>query len=832
MSHGRIHRSTRRYPGAKRRTTHFAGSRYGRRGRGLPPHLLPGVSRREKPQGLMTRRNFIIGGIALFFTLLFTFLSITIVSAVSGILGVRRAYKEVNKDLPDAARIAVNTFQTSRIYDRNGTLLQEVGHPDFGWRTFVSMDQMTDDFINATVAAEDATFWTNQGVEPLAILRGGFIIFSGSGSSGGSTITQQLVRAVYPNKISAMDISITRKVREALAAVAMAQEYSKEDIFTMYVNQIFYGSQSYGVEAAANTYFNKHASELTLAESALLAGLPQSPSYYDPNRPATEDDPSGFEMAKRRQRYVLNQMRKYGYITRQQADAAWKEPLQLREEPRTSNILAAPHFTQYLHSYVEDKFGEGAIYGGLNIYTSIDLPLQKDAERIVAQGAARMQQYQRNNAATVVICPWNGEILAMVGSADFNNEAIGGQYNYTTGLIQPGSSMKPIAYAAAFEQGWHPASIIMDIPTTWEVPGQEPYEPNNYTKRFYGAISAREALGNSFNISAVKTTEYATVEGVMDMGRRMGLVKSLENDASYYGLSLGLGAGEVQLLEHTNAFATLANNGRYVPARPIQRILDSQGNTLYETSPEQIDKEASQAMNPGNAYQVTSILTDNKARSFMFTEDNRFGNTADALGRPTAAKSGTTENWRDLWTMGYTSAVAVGAWVGRTGSASNVDLPEIDGIDSAGPIWQDLMLLIHNTPEYMKLLNGPDGKPMPKDFPVPDEAHKMRLCKATGHRPGRGETVEDWVVKGQEPTLECDEVDAREAEELEKALSSLRRGANWGGNAVDSINRYASAVGRRPVPIESDDDENAGDEGTGETSGDDDNESPPIEPLG
>ncbi|HWV36270.1 MAG TPA: transglycosylase domain-containing protein, partial [Thermomicrobiales bacterium] len=643
MSQGRIHRSTRRYPGTMRRTTHFAGSRYGRRGRGLPPHLLPGVSRQEKPQGLMSRRNFIIGAVVLFFTVAFTFLSITVVSAVSGVFGVMRAYKQVNKDLPDAAKIAVSTFQTSRIYDRHGTLLQEVGHPDYGWRTFISMDQMTDDFINATISAEDSTFWTNYGVEPFAILRGGMIIFSGSGSSGGSTITQQLVRAVYPNTISALDVSITRKMREALAAVAMNQEYSKEDIFTMYVNQIFYGSQSYGVEAAANTYFNKHASELSLAESALLAGLPQSPSYYDPNRPETDEDPSGFEMAKRRQRYVLDQMRKYGYITREQADAAWKEPLQLREEPRTSTILAAPHFTQYLHSYVQDKFGDDAIYGGLDIYTSIDLPLQKEAEQIVAQGATRMQQYQRNNAAAVVICPWNGEILAMVGSADFNNESIGGQYNYATGLIQPGSSMKPIAYAAAFEKGWNPATIIMDIPSKWEVPGQEPYEPMNYTQRFYGAVPVRKALANSFNITAVKTTEYATVEGVMDMGRRMGLIKSLENDASYYGLSLGLGAGEVQLLEHTNAYATLANNGRFVPAHPIQRILDSQGNTLYETSPEQIDKEASQAMNPGNAYQVTSILTDNEARRFMFLADNRFENTQKSLGRPTAAKSGTTE---------------------------------------------------------------------------------------------------------------------------------------------------------------------------------------------
>ncbi len=832
MSQGRISRSTRRYPGTQRRSTHFRNSRYGHRGRGLPPHLMPGVRNEKKQETVFSRRNFIIGGIAVFFTVLFTFLSITVTSAVAGIIGTVRAYREVNKDLPDAARIAVNTFQTTRVFDRNGTLLQEIDHPDYGWRTFIPMERMSDHFINATVAAEDATFWNNYGVEPFAILRGGFIIFSGAGSSGGSTITQQLVRAVYPETISATDMSVTRKIREALAAVALAQEYSKEDILTMYVNQIYYGSRSYGVEAAANTYFNKNAADLTLAEASLLAGLPQAPSWYDPTRPATDEDPSGFEQAKIRQRYVLDQMRKLGYISREEADAAWAEPLQIRES-RTNAITAAPHFTQYVREHIWSTYGEDAVYAGLDVYTSIDLNLQKEAEEIVRQGAANMQQYQRNNAAAVIMCPWNGEVLAMVGSADFNNAAISGQVNFATSNIQPGSSMKPLAFAAAFEQGWNPATIIMDIPTTWEVPGQDDYEPNNYTKRFYGAVSAREALGNSFNITAVKATEFAGVQGVIDMSRRMGIKDSLEGDASFYGLSLGLGSGEVHLLEHTNAFATLANNGTYVPAHPIQRIQDSQGNLLFETSAEQIAEEAEQAMNPGIAYQITSILTDNEARSRMFTSDNLFGNTQSALGRPTAAKSGTTENWRDLWTMGYTSAASIGVWVGRSGDAGTGSLPEIDGIDAAGPIWQDLMTLVHETPEYAALLNGPDGNPVDEDFPVPDEVREMRLCATTGHLPGPGNTIEEWIVRGMEPTLECDEVNELEAEELEKALDAVREGANWGGGAVDSINRYASAVGRRPIPTDDDEDQDDEDQDSGSDDEWDegDEEQPPIEPL-
>jgi membrane peptidoglycan carboxypeptidase len=829
MSQGRLGRSTRRYPGTQRRASHFANSRFGHRGRGLPPHLMPGVTRNnKKKETVFSRRNFIIGTFLVGLIVVFTFLVVSITSGIAAAFGVVRQYREVNKGLPNAANIAVNTFQTTRIYDRKGSLLQEVDHPDYGWRTFIGMDQMTDDFINATVAAEDATFWTNQGIEPVAFLRAGLIMFSGSGSSGASTITQQLVRAVYPDVISAQDVSIDRKFREALAAVAMAQEYSKEDIFTMYVNQIYYGARSYGVEAAANTFFNKHASELTLAESALLAGLPQAPSYYDPSTP------EGFEQAKIRQRYVLEQMRKYRYITTEQMETAWAEPLQIVEGQRTSVLRAAPHFTQYIQQYLREEYGQEAIYAGLEVYTSIDLDLQAEAEQIVANGVANMRQYGRNNGALVVMTPWNGEVLCMVGSADFNDASIGGQFNYATGLIQPGSSMKPLAYASAFERGWNPATVIMDVPTRWEVPGQDAYEPNNYTKLFYGAIPVREALAQSLNIPAVKATEYAGVAGVMDTAARMGLVTSLGNDPGFYGVSLGLGSGEVKLLEHTNAFATLANNGRFVKANPIQRILDSQGNTLMEVNKAYVDERAKEGINPGIAYQITSILTDNEARAPIFGTNNLFGNTQDALGRPAAAKSGTTENWRDLWAMGYTTAVACGAWVGRTGDAGTAQLPEIDGTDAAGPIWQDMMLLIHNDSRFAGLIAGPDGNALPESFPVPDEVREMDLCATTGHLPGNGPRVREWVVRGQEPTLSCNEVNDYEAEELEKALAEVRRGGNWAGGAVGSINDYARMVGGTPVPVDDEEDEDGGDnqiDGPDVSDGQDPDEQPPIEPL-
>jgi 1A family penicillin-binding protein len=796
MSHGRIGRASRRYPDAKRRSARYGKTRYGKRTTTLPPHLLPGaVAREKKGGGFLTPGRVIVMASTAALIALVGFVIITIISAAVGVTGTIRAYRDVNSTLPNAAEVAVDTFQTSRIYDRNGTLLQEVDNPDYGWRTYMPLDRMSDDFINATVAAEDSTFWTNSGVEPFAILRGGFIIFSGAGSSGGSTITQQLVRSIYPDQISALDISLTRKGREALAAYALNERYSKTDILTMYVNQIYYGARAYGIEAAAQTYFNKHASELTLAESALLAGLPQAPSYYDPT--------TNFPIAKKRQQYVLDQMVKYRYISREEAAAAWEEPLEIRES-RTGEVKSAPHFTEYVRQYVIENYGEEALYGGLEITTSIDLNLQKRAEEIVAAGVADIEEYRRNNGAMVIMVPWSGEVLAMVGSADFNNALINGEVNYATSLIQPGSSMKPLVYAAAFEKGWNPASVIMDVPTTWENSGEtEDYEPQNYTQLFYGAVSVRTALANSLNIPAVKAAEFAGVQDVMDTSERMGLVDSLQEDAGYYGISIGLGAAEVELLEHTNAYATLANNGTNVPPHPIIQIKDSQGNVLYDLNQEQIAKDSTQAISAGSAYQVTSILTDNDARELIFTRDNLFGQTQKALGRPTAAKSGTTEEWKDLWTMGYTTDVTIGVWVGTSGTSDTSALPERDGIQTAGPIWQDMMEEIHSNREFAALLNGPDGRPLPKEFAQPKDVYRGDVCATTGHKAGSGQTKSEWLVRGKEPTLACNQLSDYESEELTKAIAATRKGGTrWASGAVDSINRYARVANVRGAAAE------------------------------
>jgi membrane peptidoglycan carboxypeptidase len=796
MTQGRIGRSRRRYPEARRRAVRYGNTHFGKRSGKLPPHLLPSASNgrtRNKGGAKTTRRLFLLGLVGLIALSAIVFIGMSVIAAALGITGTMAAYEKVNEELPNAAEVAVGTFQTTSIYDRNGNLLQEVDNPDYGWRTYVALDQVNTYLIDATVAAEDSTFWTNHGVEPFAIIRGGLIIFSGEGSSGGSTITQQLVRSLFPDQIDPLDVSLTRKGREALAAVALDQKYSKTDIMTMYLNQIYYGARAYGIEAASQTFFHKHASDLTLAEASLLAGLPQSPSYYDPSIP------ENFPIAKRRQEYVLDQMVKYRYITRAEADAAFAEPLDPQGN-RSGAVQNAPHFTQYVRDYIIEHYGEEALYSGLQVTTSIDLDLQQEAEELVANGVLDMQEEGRNNGAMVIMVPWSGQVLAMVGSADFNDASINGQVNFATSLIQPGSSMKPIVYAAAFEKGWNPATKVMDIPSTWKVEGQEDYKPNNYSKRFYGAVSVRDALANSFNIPAVKAADYVGVEGVMDMARRMGIEDSLQEDPGFYGVSIGLGSAEVELIEHTNAYATLANNGTYVPAHPIIKITDGQGNVLFDLSNEQIIADSSQAMPSGNAYQVTSILTDNDSRSLVFGQDNRFGNTQSELGRPTAAKSGTTENWRDLWTMGYTTDIAIGVWVGKSGDGGTGDLPEIDGIQAAGPIWQKAMYMMHETPEYAALLVGPDGNPMPEEFPVPGDVEKRTLCEATGHRAGNGEEVQDWVVKGQEPSLGCGELDEKETDELTKALEQAGKGnISWANGAVASINEYARAANRQGV---------------------------------
>jgi membrane peptidoglycan carboxypeptidase len=321
-------------------------------------------------------------------------------------------------------------------------------------------------------------------------------------------------------------------------------------------------------------------------------------------------------------------------------------------------------------------------------------------------------------------------------------------------------------------------------------------------------------LANSYNIPAIKAAQFTGVPHVLDVARRMGMKKSLDRPQDY-GLSLALGAGEVQLLEHTNVYATFANNGTYVPANPILKMVDSQGNVLYDVERDKPWEQAAQAIKAEYAYQITSILTDNEARADIFTTNNLFGNTAEELGRPTAAKSGTTDNWRDIWTMGYTSDLAIGVWVGNTSAdgSSPPQLPELDGIEGAGPIWRRMMVEMHQNSDWSKYLLGPNGRPLPEAFPRPPGIYIGEVCTATGGKPVGGfDTTDEVLVRGEGPALRCDQMSAWDAEELEDALQDIRSSGRYTGSGVDRVRRYADAV-----------------EGFG--GGGDFNNSPPIVPA-
>lgn len=752
------------------------------------------MSRRKNSAG---KYIGILAGLAV---ALFLFVSITVVagalSTAAAVAATMQQYEEINGSLPDAALLIADEFQTTRILDRNGKLLQEIADQDYGWRTFVPYEKISPYLIDATIAAEDATFWSHDGVEPYAIARGALIMAGGTGSSGGSTISQQLVRSIHPEAIGT-DFSVTRKWREALAAIALERQFSKHDILTMYLNQIFYGNRAYGIEAAAQTYFHKSAADLNLSEAALLAGIPQQPTWFNPALYP--------ENVVGRQHYVLDQMVKLGYITRAEANEAkanW--PTVYQEREGNGAVLDHPHFVQYVHEYLAETYPDKDFTkGGFNIYTTIDSDLQNRAEEVVSQNIVQLQYYGARNAAVTVVVPWSGEILAMVGSANFDDAALEGQVNIATSPQQPGSAIKPIVYAAALEQGWNPGTVVLDAPIRIETPGAtdaatgEPmpfYEPQNYLRTFNGAVTVRTALANSLNIPAVKAVEFAGgAEAIVSMARRMGIKHELSQPPADYGLSIALGSGDVWPLELTNAYATIANMGKYVPATPILKITDSEGNVLYDLEKEKPLEKAEQVIRPEIAYQLISILTDNEARAMIFTRQNLFGQTQTTLGRPTAAKSGTTNDFRDIWTQGFTTDVAIGVWVGNT---RNDPLSEIDGIQGAGPIWSQLMIDLHTRPEFQQLLLGPDGQPVPPQFPRPAGIVDGVVCEATGGLP-----TDEWsnrseiLDRGGSPSLRCDQLTPWQYKDLARTLDHMRkRGGNISGAGADSIYRYARAV--------------------------------------
>ncbi|MEO8971026.1 MAG: transglycosylase domain-containing protein [Ktedonobacteraceae bacterium] len=672
--------------------------------------------------------------------------------------GVGGAYAYYQSQLPLLNTIATHSlFQTTHIYDRNGKLLYQLYNQQngYGRRTYVDYSSISPLLVNATIAAEDHTFWTNNGVDIQSFARAAITDVQSHGIvEGGSTITEQVVKnQIFANQ----DRTFQVKGEEAMLAYGLAQQYPKSKIMEMYVNTVYYGDLNYGVEAAAQDYYNIQprcsqnscipaVAQLDLAQASMLAGLPQSPSYYNPvvNKP----------VAMQRQQSVLDQMVQLHMITAQQEQSAIAETAKFNFKSYANlQGVQAPHFVRYVIDQVlVPLFGaQNLLNGGYNIYTTIDLKLEKQVEQITYDNIYKPQctsylgcdgalstVHNLNNAAVVVMSPTNGEILAMDGSADYNNNspAVRGQFNAAIAPRQTGSSFKPIVYATAFEMGWYPAMVLGNHKTTYPSSGPPYYSPANYGNVYLNGfpMTIRNATANSINIPAVDTVEYTGIKNVQNMAGRLGLTEVSNEPTSAFGPSMALGTTGISLLHMTSAYATFANQGVRVPPTSVLEITSSQGQVLYKYDASH--PQGYRAISPEVAFLMSSVLSDKVARYHEFSPGNPL-----ELDRPAAAKTGTTDSFRDNWTMGYTPYLAVGVWAGNS---DNTPMNNVIGITGAGFIW-------HDVAEYAsQYYNYPAT-----DFARPSDVQTGTVSALTGLLPGRGEpTVSDWFVNGTMPTIQ------------------------------------------------------------------------------
>ncbi len=572
----------------------------------------------------------------------------------------------VSKDLPDGNGVLNRSVTvSSRIYDRTGNTVLYDLHGNIK-RTVIPLSDIPDYVQKATLAAEDRNFYNEKGFSITGIARSILKnIFTGS-KVGGSTLTQQFVK----NAILTNEKTYTRKLKELIISYRIEKQFNKNQILNMYFNEIPYGSVVYGVEAASETFFGKPAKNLTLAEGAILAAVPQAPTYFSPYGSHKAD-------LIVRQRWVLDSMAELGYITKGQAEEAKQQKIIFKPQ---SESMTAPHFVMYIKELLSEQYGEDFInQQGLKIYTTLDLDKQKIAEAAVENGVkTNGPKYNFANASLVSLDPKTGQILVMVGSADYFNDKIDGQVNIALSSRQPGSSFKPIVYAASFIKGYTPDTVLYDTVTNFDTTGNNPYIPHDYDSRERGPVTLRKSLAGSLNIPAVKLTYLTGINNVLNLADKMGYTTL--TDRGRFGLSLVLGGGEVKLLEHTAAYGAFAQEGIEHQTTAILKIEDKDGHVLY-----QYQDKSSQVMNPEIARQVTSILSDNAARTYIFGANNKL----ILPDRPVAGKTGTTNDYHDAWTMGYTPSLVTGVWVGNSDNAALKK--GADGSIIAAPIWNEFM---------------------------------------------------------------------------------------------------------------------------------------------
>lgn len=601
-----------------------------------------------------------------------------------GILGTIGIFAYIAKDLPSPGKVNKRFIaESTKIYDRTGEHLLYDVHGEEK-RTLIPFSEMPESLRAATLTLEDQDFYSHHGIKITSIIRSVIkdVLHRGA-AQGGSTITQQFVK----NSLLTNEKTLIRKIKEVILSIEVEQKFTKDEILEMYLNEIPYGSNAYGIEAAAETYFGKFAKDLTLDESAILASLPKAPSTYSPYGSRTEQ-------LKIRQEVALKNMAKLGYITEEQATEAIDVDVMKKVLPQ-KNIIAAPHFVMFVKEYLDQKYGELSIeQSGLKVYTTLDWDKQMDAEQAVREGAEKNKRWKASNAALVAIDPKTGQVLAMVGSKDYFDSSIDGQVNVAIRERQPGSSMKPYIYLTAFEKGYSPDTLLYDTPTEFDTNEEEKYAPQNYDGKFRGPIPMKEALPQSLNIPAVKTLYLVGVTTAIKTAKDLGITTL--NFPDRYGLSLVLGGGEVKLIDHVSAYASLAAGGVRRNKTAILRVENSKGTILeeYKNDPgERVVEEKYVAI-------LDQIMSTNAYRAPVFGENNplRFDT------RQVAAKTGTTNEFRDAWTVGFTPSLAVGVWVGNNNN--DAMSPGADGSVVAAPLWRAFMdkalinTPIENFPEY------------------------------------------------------------------------------------------------------------------------------------
>lgn len=649
-------------------------------------------------------------------------------SVILGLIAFFALYFWVSKDLPKAGQVVKREGFTSKILDRNGKLLYDL-YADT--RTDpVTISQVPGTLKEATVAVEDKDFYKHAGVDPLTPFRIVYnYVFRGGRVVGGSTLTQQLVKNAL---LKTNERTPLRKFNEFILALQIERKFSKDQILEFYFNETPYGGNSLGVGAAAQIYFGKTVDQLNLVESAILAGLPQRPTAYSPFSGKTADD--GTPLWKWRALGVLRRMMEDNYISQEQYDQAVKDlDAVIFTSPKTT--FAAPHFVFYVRDLLEKEFGEGVVAkGGLTVTTSLDLDMQNTAQASVQTELEKVKNLNITNGAALAMNPKSGEILAMVGSKDYNSTEIDGKFNVAVdGLRQPGSSIKPITYLGMFRKGYTPAKMLADVPTIFQRNDKEkPYEPKNYDGKFRGPVNLRNSLGNSLNIPAVKSLAMVGIKDWLGLAYDMGFptLQPTDDNMRKFGLSATLGGAEVHLIDTVTAYSAFANGGTKVEPVAILKVTDKDGRVLREFKPIQ----GKRVISPEEAFLINNVLSDNSARAAAFGTNSQLN-----VGPGVAVKTGTTNDQKDNWTIGWSQDIIVGSWVGNNDATPMKSVAS--GITGASPIWRDII-----TAALKNGFKAPEWTP-------PEGVQKIDLDVISGYPshdgyPGK----EDWVIKGTQPS--------------------------------------------------------------------------------